>query len=132
MVEAFNKDGILEEKNMPGLLRNRKISILDNNVHVPGILLGVSKNKMKHVLYPRDCPVLVNVYIIILFFCMSPFLNTFVIPSFYQNIVPAVAPLPHNLAFFFCRYSSSTYKLKNKSIPLKTMNISLLIMIFVG
>ena len=99
MVDLFNKDGTLEEQNMPGLLRDRMISILDNNVHVPDILLGLNKNKMKRLSYPRACLALGNVHIIILFFCISPFLNTSVVPPLYQNTVPAVVPLPYNLAF---------------------------------
>lgn len=76
MMEPFNEGESQEEKNMPGLLRSRMISVLDNNVHLLDILLGLSKNKMKYVSYNRACQVLDNVYIIILFCYISPFLNT--------------------------------------------------------
>lgn len=101
LVEALNEDDSLKEKNMPGLLRNMMILILDNNIHLPGILLGLSKNKMRHVSHLRTCQVLDNVYIIILFFYISPFLNIFFILHFYQNTVPALVPLSYNFSHFF-------------------------------
>lgn len=113
---------------MPRVLRSRMTYILENNVHLPGVLLGLSKNKMKHISYLRAY--YLYVCFVLPYFSFS---RQFFHLSFYQNAFPAVVPPPRNFRTFFSRdFFPSAYKLKKKIVPLKIMKMSPLITVFIG
>lgn len=95
MRKPFNEDKSLEkEKNMPRVFRSRMTSILENNVHLPGVLLGLSKNKMEHISYLRAYQVLSDIYMFVLFFHISAFPDSFFIFLFIRMLFQLLS-LPH-------------------------------------